>query len=333
MTKRQVIFSMLLTVLSVFCLAVLWEFWLEPALEPGEFESESNTERWDFVVTSVAFAAIALIIPSWLSLRNIAGRARAEVALRRAKDLAETASRTKSRFLATMSHELRTPLNAIIGFSEIMSSELCGPLENEKYREYNNDIRESAGHLLALINDILDLSKAEAGKLELQEGLVDLVSLVESSVRLIRQKAICGEVAIETEIAPATAPVRLRGDERKLKQILLNLLSNAVKFTPPGGRVEVRMACDRAGSLVVSVRDSGIGIAEADLPEALEPFGQAKNHSGRSDEGTGLGLPLAKAMAELHGGSLTIDSVLGVGTTVTVVIPSERVLDRARSAA
>ncbi len=127
--------------------------------------------------------------------------------------------------------------------------------------------------------------------------------------------------------------MRLRGYERKLKQILLNLLSNAVKFTPPGGRVEVRVACDRAGSLVIGVRDSGIGIAEADLPEALEPFGQAGNHSGQPDEGTGLGLPLAKAMAELHGGSLTIDSILGVGTTVTVVIPSERVLHRARSAA
>ena len=331
MAKRQVIFSMLLTVLSVFCLAVLWEFWLEPALEPGEFESESNAERWDFIGTSAAFAAIALIVPSLISLRNIAGRARAEAALRRAKELAEVASRTKSRFLATVSHELRTPLNAIIGFSEIMMNELCGPLENERYREYNKDIHESAGHLLALINDILELSKAEAGKLELQEGVVDLGSLVESSVRLIRQKAVCGEVAIETEIA--TAAVRLRGDERKLKQVLLNLLSNAVKFTPPGGRVEVRVACDRAGSLVIGVRDTGIGIAEADLPEALEPFGQAGNHAGQSDEGTGLGLPLAKAMIELHGGSLTIDSVLGVGTTVTVVIPSERVLDRARSVA
>ncbi len=331
MAKRQVIFSMLLTVLSVFCLAVLWEFWLEPALEPGEFESETNAERWDFIWTSVAFAAIALMVPSWLSFRNIAGRARAEAALRRAKGLAETASRTKSRFLATVSHELRTPLNAIIGFSEIMMNELCGPLENERYRGYNKDIHESAGHLLALINDILELSKAEAGKLELQEGVVDLASLVESSVRLIRQQAMCGEVAIETEIA--TAAVRLRGDERKLKQVLLNLLSNAVKFTPPGGRVEVRVACDRAGSLVIGVRDTGIGIAEADLPEALEPFGQAGNHAGQSDEGTGLGLPLAKAMIELHGGRLTIDSVLGVGTTVTVVIPSERVLDRARSVA
>ncbi|MCH9011753.1 MAG: HAMP domain-containing histidine kinase [Proteobacteria bacterium] len=331
MTKRQVIYSMLLTVLSVFCLALFWEFWLEPALEPGEFESESNADRWDFIVTSAAFAAIALIVPSLISLRNIAGRARAEAALRRAKELAETASRTKSRFLATMSHELRTPLNAIIGFSEIMLSELYGPLENERYREYNKDIHESAGHLLALINDILELSKAEAGKLELQEGVVDLGSLVESSVRLIRQKAVCGEVAIEIEIA--TAAVRLRGDERKLKQVLLNLLSNAVKFTPPGGRVEVRVACDRAGSLVIGVRDTGIGIAEADLPEALEPFGQAGNRAGQSDEGTGLGLPLARAMIELHGGSLTIDSVLGVGTTVTVVIPSERVLDRARSVA
>ncbi len=333
MAKRQVIFSMLLTVLSVFCLAVVWEFWLEPALEPGAFEGESSGDRREFVWTSVAFAAIALIVPSLISLRNIAGRARAEVALRRAKDLAETASRTKSRFLATMSHELRTPLNAIMGFSEIMMSELCGPLENEKYREYNKDINESAGHLLALINDILELSKAEAGKLELQEGLVDFGSLVESSIRLIRQKAVCGEVAIETVIAPEIAPLRLHGDERKLKQILLNLLSNAVKVTPPGGRVEVRVACDRAGSLVVGVRDTGIGIAEADLPEALEPFGQAGSHAGRSDEGTGLGLPLAKAMTELHGGSLIIVSVLGAGTTVTVVIPGERVLDQARSAA
>ena len=331
MTKRQTIFSMLLTVLSVLCLAVLWEFWLEPALDPGELGSESNAERWEFVWTSVAFAAIALIVPSWLSLGNIAGRTRAEAALRRAKELAETANRTKSRFLANMSHELRTPLNAIIGFSEIMMSELCGPIENEKYREYNQDIHESAGHLLALINDILDLSKAEAGKLELQEEVVDVGDLVESSVRLIRQRAVCGDVAIETEIAAAA--LRLRGDERKLKQILLNLLSNAVKFTPPGGRVEVRVACDRAGSLVIGVRDTGVGIAEADLREALEPFGQAGNHAGQSDQGTGLGLPLAKAMAELHGGSLAIDSVLGVGTTVTVVFPSERILDQTCSAA
>ncbi len=333
MTKGQVIFSMLLTVLSVFCLAVLWEFWLELVLEPANAVSEAVAEKWEFVWTSTAFAAVALIVPSWLLLRNIADRARAEVALRRAKDLAETASMTKSRFLATMRHELRTPLNAIIGFSEIMLSELCGPLENERYREYNKDIHDSAGHLLALINDILELSKAEAGKLELQEGLVDFGSLVESSVRLIRQKAVCGEVAIETEIATGVAPVRLHGDERKLKQILLNLLSNAVKFTPPGGRVEVRVARDRAGALVICVRDTGIGIAEADLPEALEPFGQAKNHSGQSHEGTGLGLPLAKAMVELHGGSLTLDSILGVGTTVTVVIPGARILDRARSAA
>ncbi len=333
MTKGQVIFSMLLTVLSVFCLAMLWEFWLESVLQPRALESEAVAEKWEFVWTSVAFSAIALIVPSLISLRNIAARARAEVALRRAKDLAETASRTKSRFLATMSHELRTPLNAIMGFSEIMTSELCGPLENARYREYNKDINESAGHLLALINDILELSKAEAGKLELQEGLVDFGSLVESSIRLIRQQAVCGEVAIETEIAPEIAPLRLHGDERKLKQILLNLLSNAVKFTPPGGRVEVRVACDRAGSLVIGVRDTGIGIAEADLPEVLEPFGQAGNHSDQSDQGTGLGLPLAKAMAELHGGSLTIDSVLGVGTTVTVVFPSERILDQTRSAA
>ncbi len=206
-----------------------------------------------------------------------------------------------------------------------------GPLENEKDREDNKDINESAGHLLALINDILELSKAEAGKLELQEGLVGLGSLVESSVRLIRQKAVCGEAPIETEIA--TAAVRLRGDERKLKQILLILLSNAVKFRPPGGRVEDRVACERAGSVVIGVRDTGIGMAEAELPEALEPFGQARNHSGQSDEGTGLGLPLAKAMVELHGGIRTIDSVPGVGTTVTVVIPGERVIDQARSVA
>jgi signal transduction histidine kinase len=331
MAKRQVIYLTLLTVLSVFCLAVLWEFWIEPLLEPNNADSETGAEKWEFVVTSVVFAAIALALPSWLLLRNIAARAQAEADLVRAKEAAETASQAKSRFLATMSHELRTPLNAIIGFSEIMATELCGPMENEKYRDYTKDILDSAGHLLGLINDILELSKAEAGKLELEERVMDLRDLVESSAHLIRQSAVCGEVELKTEMAGA--PRRLFGDERKVKQILLNLLSNAAKFTPPGGKIVVCARLDGVGPLAITVRDTGVGIAEADLPKVLEPFGQVRNAPGRAHEGTGLGLPLAKAMVELHGGSLTLDSVLGVGTSVTVLFPAERVLDHARAAA
>ncbi len=327
MAQRQVIFSTLLTVLSVFCLAVLWEFWLEP--ENGNIEAVA--EKWEFVVTSVAFSAIALIVPSLISLRNIAGRARAEIALRYAKDSAEIANRAKSEFLAAMRHELRTPLNAIIGFSEIIQSETFGPVGSVKYCAYAEDINDSGQHLLALINDILDLSKVESGLDELYEEDIEVPAVIQSVLRLVQQRGGDGGLALELDF-PDNLPL-LRGDKRKLKQILVNLLTNAIKFTDASGKVTLRAWCRADSDFVFQIIDTGIGIAAKDIPKALSRFGQVDGDLNRQYQGTGLGLPLTKALVELHGGNLTIDSVLGVGTTVTVVIPSQRVIDRARSAA
>jgi signal transduction histidine kinase len=311
-------------VLSVFCLAVLWEFWLEPAFVPGEFESESNADRWEFVWTSVTFAAIALIVPSLISLRNIAGRARAEVALRRAKDLAETANRAKSEFLAAMSHELRTPLNAIIGFSEIIQSETFGPVGSVKYRSYAEDINDSGQHLLALINDILDLSKVESGLDELYEEDIEVPAVIAAVLRLVRQRGEDGGLALDLDF-PDDLPL-LRGDERKLKQILANLLTNAIKFTDAGGKVTLRAWCRADSGFVFQIIDTGIGIAAEDIPKALSRFGQVDGDLNRQYEGTGLGLPLTKALVELHGGRFDLQSQVGVGTTATVRFPATRII-------
>jgi PAS domain S-box-containing protein len=248
----------------------------------------------------------------------------AVAALREAKELAEQASRAKSEFLATMSHELRTPLNAILGFSEVMIGEIMGPLGTDAYRGYMRDIHSSGAHLLAIINDILDLSKAEAGRLELAEESVDLVDTMRGALRLIAPRAEEAGIALAFA-APGDLPA-LRADELKLKQIFLNLLSNAVKFTPRGGRVELAAFLDPAGRLVASVRDTGIGIAEADLATAFEPFRQIDNKLSRKYAGTGLGLPLTAAMARLHQAELKLESALGIGTCVTIVFPATRVV-------
>jgi signal transduction histidine kinase len=250
-------------------------------------------------------------------------RASAYEALRVAKEAAEQANRAKSDFLATMSHELRTPLNAIIGFSEMIVAQGLGPAGNEQYFGYIKDINASGVHLLAIINDILDLSKAEAGKLEMREDVADLRQLVGTALTMVQARADSGGVTLASEI-PAGLPY-LSCDERKLKQALLNLLSNGVKFTPSGGRVAVS-AEQRDGELIIAVRDSGIGIAAADIPKAFEPFGQVDNRLSRKYGGTGLGLPLAAAMISQHGGTLSLTSEVGRGTTVTIVIPAQRLL-------
>ena len=257
------------------------------------------------------------------SALDITDRKRDEDMLRQSKDQAVAASRTKSELLANMSHELRTPLNAIIGFSEIMKDEMFGPLGHVSYQEYAHDIHESGKHLLTLINDILDVSKAEAGKIELDEELVDVRPVMESCVRLVKARAEANGLALEIKL-PGNPP-KLFADERRVKQIFLNLLSNAVKFTLPGGRVHVDATQRADGSLALTVNDTGIGIAPEDLPRVLAPFGQAESGLNRKYDGTGLGLTLTKALVELHGGTLEIDSVKGVGTKVSAVFPAARV--------
>jgi signal transduction histidine kinase len=227
----------------------------------------------------------------------------------------ETASRHKSEFLASMSHELRTPLNAVIGFSEVLLDRLFGEL-NEKQADYITDIHTSGRHLLSLINDILDLSKIEAGRMELQLGTVLLPEVIDSSVALMRERATRNGISLRVNVDPSAGAVE--ADERKLKQVLFNLLTNALKFTDRGGHVEVS-ARDEAGSVVVSVRDDGTGIALADQARIFEEFEQAGG--GGAQEGTGLGLALSRRIIALHGGRLSVESAPGQGSTFTFTLP------------
>jgi len=247
----------------------------------------------------------------------------ANTELSQAKQRAEAASRMKTEFLANVSHELRTPLNSIIGFSEMIDNEAHGPIGHDKYRSYIRDINASGQHLLGVVNDILDISKIEVGEFELQEDQVDVAEIIETSLRIVHERAERAGIGVTSQVAPAL-PV-LRGDARRVRQILLNLLSNSIKFTASGGRVSVRAANAPAGGVTVSVTDSGIGIAAEDIEKAMMPFGQVDGRLNRKYEGTGLGLPLAKSLTELHGGRLTLQSVVGEGTTVTLEFPAARV--------
>ena len=236
---------------------------------------------------------------------------------------AESANRAKTEFLANMSHELRTPLNAIIGFSDVIQNEIMGRFEETpKYIDYARDIRQAGGHLLSVINDILDIAKIEAGQLDLREDACDTGRALDACISMLSNGAEEADVHLIHE--GGESQVTIWGDEKKFKQIVLNLLSNAIKFTPEGGHVTLSTGIDGEGGFELRVSDTGVGIAEADLETALAPFSQVDNAQQRSHGGTGLGLPISRALAELHGGSLEIESEPGLGTTVTVRLPAER---------
>jgi len=256
--------------------------------------------------------------------RDVTAYVQAQEALIAAKEEAETASRTKSQFLAHMSHELRTPLNAVLGFSEVIRDAVVGPVD-ARYRDYAADIHKAGQHLLNLINDVLDLSKVEVGRLALHDDPVSLADVVATCCRLVSERAREGQVAIADELPADLPPVR--GDPLRLKQVVLNVLSNAVKFTPQGGSVRITAARDPDGGLTMAVIDTGIGMAASDIPVALAPFRQVEGALSRRYEGTGLGLPLAKSLVELHDGTLAIDSTLGSGTTVSIRLPASRVIE------
>ncbi len=243
---------------------------------------------------------------------------KSEQAERQARETAERADQTKSSFLATMSHELRTPLNAVIGFSQIIEQGIFGP-QPARYREYATLIRRSGEHLLIIINDILDIAKLQSGKTELHLEVAPLDAIIEESARLMEPQTAAAGLTLTCRIGPNLPPVH--ADLTRLRQVVFNLLSNAIKFTPSGGKVSIT-ASAREGAVAVSVTDTGIGMAEQDIPRALEPFGQISNALTRTHEGTGLGLPLSKSLIELHGGRFEISSAPNAGTTITFTLPA-----------
>jgi PAS domain S-box-containing protein len=256
------------------------------------------------------------------TVRDIGARKRVEEARRAAYDEAVAASRAKSEFLAAISHELRTPLNAIIGFSEILEGQLFGPLGNRKYVDYAGDIRSSGAHLLDIVNDLLDLARVEAGKVTLLEREVSARSLATAAARLVADRA--REAGLRLSVSVPEGLPLLNADERLVKQVLVNLLSNAVKFTPRGGEVHIVGGLGESGCLRITITDNGIGIPPEQLDSVMKPFHQVDRSLARKYEGTGLGLPLARAFMELHGGTLVLDSAPGRGTAAICTFPAER---------
>jgi signal transduction histidine kinase len=255
-------------------------------------------------------------------VQDVTNRIRTEENLREAKNQAEVASRAKSEFVASVSHELRTPLNAILGFSEVMQLEIFGPLGAPQYRAYAKDVHASGRLLLDIINDILDISKIEAGKMELFPEAVTAAEAFEYCLRLVSGRAQSGGVALRSEV-PETLP-KVWVDPRAIRQILNNLLSNAVKFTSKAGTITLSARQTGADTVEIAVADTGIGIAAKDIHKVLEPFGQADNPLSRRQQGTGLGLPIVKALVEMSGGTFTLESAPGQGTTVTIRLPVAR---------
>ncbi|WP_421850993.1 sensor histidine kinase [Oricola sp.] len=286
------------------------------------------------VLTAFLFFAFVAIRLQKASLASVSYRSEnkaliAELEMARsiseeARRRAEEANLAKSRFLASMSHELRTPLNAILGFSEVMANEVLGPMENETYRSYAQDIHNSGTHLLTLINEILDLSRIEAGKQELIEEPLHLAQVVADCIGLVQLKADQKQITVE-HIAETDMP-RLLADERSVRQVGLNILSNAVKFTPSGGKILVKTGWTATGGQYVSVKDNGPGIPEDEIPVVLSAFGQGSIAIKSAEQGTGLGLPIVQALMAMHGGTFKLTSRLREGTKAIAFFPPERVL-------
>jgi signal transduction histidine kinase len=256
-------------------------------------------------------------------LRDLTQWKRAEEDLLNAKRAAERASSAKSEFLAKISHEIRTPLNAIIGFSEVMMVEQFGPIGNDRYREYLNDIHGSGEHLVSLINDLLDLSKIEAGKLDMVFASVNLNQLVQQCVALMQPQANQQRIIIRSSLSQTLPAVE--ADARSVRQIVLNLLSNSIKFTGAGGQVIISTALTDRGDAVLRVRDTGAGMTDKEIETAMEPFRQLATSTRWGSGGTGLGLPLTKALAEANRASFTIKSAVDTGTLVEIAFPGTRV--------
>jgi two-component system cell cycle sensor histidine kinase PleC len=257
------------------------------------------------------------------SCRNITDEVQAKQAAAKAIAAAETANRAKSEFLANMSHELRTPLNAILGFSELIRDGL-DPVAEARLAGYASNVRSAGLHLLGLINDVLDVAKIESGHVELKEDAIDLGESIGSSCQLLAEQARAAGVTIDHAVAPEVPA--LWADALRLKQILLNLCGNAIKFTPNGGQVRVGVASGKQGGVEITVADTGIGMPPEDIPRVLEPFVQLDSGLARRFGGSGLGLSIAKALTELHGGTLAIDSAVGQGTRVTLCFPAARLV-------
>ena len=257
--------------------------------------------------------------------REVARHRDVEVSLLTTMRDIRAASQAKSEFLANMSHELRTPLNAIIGFAEIMESQLVGPLGSDQYVGYAKDVRESGQYLLELINDILDLSKIESGQLEFVEDAVDLRDTAEVCMRMVADQAT--EAGLKTELDIAGDLPQIHANTRMIRQILLNLLSNAIKFTPSGGKINLNLVREAdSKDIILSVEDNGIGIDQKDIARVMRPFEQVESAQDSSHRGTGLGLPMAKSLVELHGGVFTLESAVGQGTTISIRFPAKRVI-------
>lgn len=278
-----------------------------------------------FLCFAIGVSVFVNYIQEYQLRKNFVDKERLGVEQTRSERLlsrSEAANRAKNDFLAIMSHELRTPLNAIIGFSDIIANQMFGPVGQERYADYANDIRSSGKHLLSIINDILDISKAEAGKLSLEEEPIDPVESLNRTMHMFRQRA--SEIDVDLTFRVRDDIPWIIADPRLFNQVAINLTSNALKFTREGGHVWIEIGLDDKGNLIMTVQDTGIGIKKDDMQRIFEPFIQVENAMSRSHHGTGLGLPLVRKIMSLHGGTITLESVVNEGTTATAIFPKSR---------